>query len=40
MLRFDIFFLLDQPENLPAYGAKETNRVTQNSKITDDCAPF
>jgi len=36
MLRFDIFILLDQPENLPKYGAGETNQVTQNTKIADE----
>jgi hypothetical protein len=38
MLRFDIFILLDQPENLPANGARATNRITQNEKIAHDCA--
>jgi hypothetical protein len=39
MLRFDIFFLLEQPKNLPANSARETNRVTQKGKIADKSAP-
>jgi len=38
MLRFDIFILLGQPMNLPAYGARETTQVTQNTKIADESA--